>query len=135
MLKTFKSGGIYPTENKITAESKIRHLPAPGQVSIPIQQHIGTPPRILVERGDFVKAGQLIAKGEGFISASIHMPGGMRGRGRAEVLLNHLTRLKSKFGTKAANNIGIMGHSRGGEGVVKAARIAQQTSSPHTINA
>lgn len=75
----------------------------------------------------------------GFIAASIHMTPGMRGRGRAEVLLDHLARLKSKFTidgfVKAANNIGIMGHSRGGEGVVKAARVAQQTSSPHAINA
>ena len=72
MLKTFKSGGIHPSENKITANGKIRQLPLPDQVSIPIQQHIGTPPKIVVERGELVKTGQLIAKGEGFISASIH---------------------------------------------------------------
>ena len=72
MLKTFKTGGVHPAENKITADGKIRHLPLPGQVSIPMKQHIGTPSKVLVERGDFVKTGQLIAKGEGFISASIH---------------------------------------------------------------
>jgi Na+-translocating ferredoxin:NAD+ oxidoreductase subunit C len=72
VLKTFKPGGIHPSENKITAGSAIRRLPVTGQVSIPLKQHIGVLPRILVERGDMVKAGQLIAKGEGFISASIH---------------------------------------------------------------
>ena len=72
MLKTFKKGGIHPFENKITAGDKIQQLPLPAQVSIPLRQHIGAHPRILVERGDQVRAGQLIAQGEGFISANIH---------------------------------------------------------------
>ncbi len=72
MLRTFNKGGIHPAENKITADGRIRQLLLPEQVSIPIHQHIGTPPKILVERGDMVKTGQLIARGEGFISASIH---------------------------------------------------------------
>jgi len=42
------------------------------RVSIPLNQHIGAPPKILVEKGDMVKVGQLIAQGEGFISANIH---------------------------------------------------------------
>jgi electron transport complex protein RnfC len=72
VYKTFKPGGIHPSENKLTAGSKIKELPLPGQVSIPMNQHIGAPPKILVEKGDMVKVGQLIAQGEGFISASIH---------------------------------------------------------------
>lgn len=72
MFKTFKPGGIHPSENKLTAGSKIRELPVPGQVSIPLNQHIGASPKILVEKGDMVKVGQLIAQGEGFISANIH---------------------------------------------------------------
>jgi electron transport complex protein RnfC len=72
VLKTFKPGGIHPSENKLTAGSKIRELPLPGQVSIPLSQHIGAPPKVLVEKGDMVKVGQLIAQGEGFISANIH---------------------------------------------------------------
>jgi electron transport complex protein RnfC len=71
-LKTFRPGGIHPSENKITAGSKIRGLPIPSQVSIPMNQHIGAPPKILVEKGDTVKTGQLIAQEEGFISANIH---------------------------------------------------------------
>ncbi|MCH7777765.1 MAG: hypothetical protein IH878_14715 [Gemmatimonadetes bacterium] len=69
----------------------------------------------------------------GFIAVSIHMPRGMKGRGRAEVLLDHLTRIKTKFGERAANQIGVFGHSRGGEAVVIAPRIAQETGSPHNI--
>lgn len=72
MFKTFRPGGIHPSENKLTAGGKIRELPLPGQVSIPLNQHIGASPKLLVERGDRVKVGQLIAQGEGFISANIH---------------------------------------------------------------
>jgi electron transport complex protein RnfC len=72
VFKTFKPGGIHPSENKLTAGSKIRELTIPGQVSIPLNQHIGAAPKILVEKGDMVKVGQLIAQGEGFISANIH---------------------------------------------------------------
>ncbi|KPL14852.1 MAG: electron transporter RnfC [Bacteroides sp. SM23_62] len=72
MFKTFRPGGIHPSENKLTAGSEIRELPIPDQVSIPLNQHIGASPRILVEKGDPVKVGQLIAQGEGFISSSIH---------------------------------------------------------------
>ena len=72
MFKTFKPGGIHPSDNKLTAGSTIRDLPVPAQVSIPLSQHIGAPSRILVKKGDTVKVGQLIAAGEGFISANIH---------------------------------------------------------------
>ncbi len=72
MYKTFRPGGIHPSENKLTAGSEIRAIPVPAQVSIPMSQHIGALPKILVEKGDSVKVGQLIARGEGFISANIH---------------------------------------------------------------
>ncbi len=72
MFKTFRPGGIHPSENKLTAGSKIEELSVPGLVSIPLNQHIGASPKILVEKGDMVKVGQLIAQGEGFISANVH---------------------------------------------------------------
>ena len=71
-MKTFRLGGIHPAENKITAGSSIRELPIPEQVSIPIFQHIGAPPKIIVERGQEVLVGQPIALSEGFISAGVH---------------------------------------------------------------
>ncbi len=71
-MRTFKQGGIHPPENKITAGSSIRELPIPEQVSIPIFQHIGAPPKILVERGDQILVGQPLAASEGFISSFIH---------------------------------------------------------------
>jgi len=71
----------------------------------------------------------------GFIAAAIYIPGGMRGRGRAELCFKHIDRLNTTFGTKAANNIAIMGHSRGAEGVVIAALRNQSQALGHNINA
>jgi electron transport complex protein RnfC len=72
VLKTFNKGGIHPAENKITAGKPISNLPVPPIVILPVLQHIGTPAKPLVKKGDKVKTGQLIAYGEGFISANIH---------------------------------------------------------------
>jgi hypothetical protein len=71
----------------------------------------------------------------GFIAASIHLNGGMAKVGRARVLFKHLDILKATFGTHVQNNIGIMGHSRGGEGVVAAARLNNTDGLGHNINA
>lgn len=72
MLKTFPRGGVHPPENKLTADIPIEYLPAPDSVIIPVSQHIGTPANPIVNKGDTVKTGQLIAAGKGFISANIH---------------------------------------------------------------
>ena len=72
MLKTFKIGGVHPPENKLSAGSKIQALPIPEQVIIPLSQHIGAPATPVVQKGDNVKVGQLIAGASGFVSANIH---------------------------------------------------------------
>ncbi len=72
MLKTFKIGGVHPPENKISAGKKIETLPIPKTVFIPVAQHIGAPSTAVVNRGDVVKVGQLIAKSSGFVSTNIH---------------------------------------------------------------
>jgi Chlorophyllase enzyme len=71
----------------------------------------------------------------GFIAVSIHMEPGQQGTDRARILQTHLPIIFSMFGTHAANNIGIMGHSRGGEAVVIAARLNQQEAWGWNINA
>ncbi len=71
-LKTFHQGGIHPDDAKLSADAAIKPLPTPKIVTIPIAQHIGKPAKILVQRGDMVKAGQIIATHEGFVSANIH---------------------------------------------------------------
>ncbi len=71
----------------------------------------------------------------GFVAASIHLANGMMGLGRANVFFQHLAVLQARFGAKLQNNIGIMGHSRGGEAVLKVARLNQQLGLGHGINA
>lgn len=71
-MKTFPKGGIHPPENKLTAGIAIKKLPVPESVAIPVNQHIGAPAAIIVNKGDSVKTGQLIATSKGFVSANIH---------------------------------------------------------------
>lgn len=70
--RTFKYGGVHPPENKITANKQIIDLKVPEKVIIPLSQHTGTPSKPVVNKGDFVKIGQLIGEADGFISANIH---------------------------------------------------------------
>ncbi len=71
-MKTFRIGGVHPPENKIAAHKPIEVLPVPATVTIPLSQHLGVPAVPVVGKGDQVKTGQLIARGEAFISANIH---------------------------------------------------------------
>ena len=72
MLKTFKLGGVHPPENKLSAGRAIEVLPLPEQAFIPLNQNLGAPGVPLVQKGEQVKTGQLIAKGEAFISSNVH---------------------------------------------------------------
>jgi len=71
-LKTFPKGGVHPPENKFSAGSPIETLPVSGRIAIPVVQHLGAPAEPVVQRGDEVKVGQLLAKSGGFVSANIH---------------------------------------------------------------
>ena len=50
----------------------IQPLQLSKRVFIPISQNLGAPSQPVVKKGDEVKVGQLIAKGEAFISANVH---------------------------------------------------------------
>lgn len=71
-MKTFKLGGVHPPENKHSADRPIEVFPIPKQVVIPVNQNLGAPSSPLIKKGDMVTAGQLIAKGEAFISSNVH---------------------------------------------------------------
>lgn len=71
-LKTFSLGGVHPADSKLSAEKAIEVLDLPRMVTIPISQHIGKPAKVVVERGDSVKVGDIIAVHEGFVSSNIH---------------------------------------------------------------
>ena len=71
-LKTFSRGGVHPPEHKLSAGNKIIELPPPQVAVIPVSQHLGAPAKVLVNRGDQVKVGQIIAESSGFVSTNIH---------------------------------------------------------------
>jgi electron transport complex protein RnfC len=72
VLKTFPLGGVHPPENKLSEDRQIETLPLPAQVVIPVSQHIGAPALPTVEKGQKVKAGEIIAAAKGYVSANIH---------------------------------------------------------------
>lgn len=73
-MKTFKTGGVHPSDSKLTASKPVEQIPLPDKVYVPLSQSLGAPSKPVVDKGDEVKAGQLIAKGESFISSNIHSP-------------------------------------------------------------
>lgn len=72
MLKSFRIGGIHPPENKLSAGKAIQPAALPKQAVILLGQHIGAPAQAVVNKGDSVKVGTLLAKAGGFVSANIH---------------------------------------------------------------
>ncbi len=66
-------GGVHPFEGKsLTENCPIQILPAPEQVLIPVVLHIGAPCEPVVNVGDHVNLGQLVAKATAAVSADIH---------------------------------------------------------------
>ena len=71
-IKTFSIGGIHPEENKLTHEVATQVAPLPKQAIFPLSQHIGAPARPIVQKGDKVKVGTLLAEASSFMSAPIY---------------------------------------------------------------
>ena len=70
-IKTFSMGGIHPAENKLTHEVPTKVAALPKQAIFPLGQHIGAPAKPVVQKGDKVKVGTMIAEAGGFVSAPI----------------------------------------------------------------
>ncbi|HOV15859.1 MAG TPA: electron transport complex subunit RsxC, partial [Spirochaetota bacterium] len=71
--KTFGLNGIHPEDFKyITCYKKIESADIPNVAYIPVSQHIGAPAKVIVEIGQSVEEGQLIAEADGMISANVH---------------------------------------------------------------
>ena len=70
-IRTFRIGGIHPEENKLTHEVETKVAVLPKQAVFPLSQHIGAPASPVVQKGDKVKVGTLIAEAGGFVSAPI----------------------------------------------------------------
>lgn len=71
-LPTFKKG-VHPNDFKhFTCSEAIETLPLPDHVFIPLQQHIGAPCTVAVEKGAEVKTGQVIGSSEAYVSSPVH---------------------------------------------------------------
>ena len=70
--KTFSIGGIHPPKFKLSSNASITDAGIPEFVNIPIKQHIGNPAKILVQKGDIVKVGTLLADSDGIVSSDVH---------------------------------------------------------------
>jgi len=72
--KTF-SHGVHPEGLKeATVDRPIQRVPFVDHYVMPLGQHIGVPARPVVEVGQEVARGQLIAEAEGFMSTCLHSP-------------------------------------------------------------
>lgn len=66
-------GGVHPPQHKEESNSRpIAPAGIPTQIILPVHQHIGQSAVPIVEVGDTVLKGQMIAKAEGFVSAPLH---------------------------------------------------------------
>lgn len=67
------AGGVHPPEHKVESTAQpIRTVPVPKTLVLPLRQHIGHIPKILVQVGDHVLKGQLLAEAHGHVSAAVH---------------------------------------------------------------
>lgn len=63
-ITSFGRGGIHPPTHKdLTSHLAIEDLPWPGEVWLPLVQHLGDPAVPIVKKGDTVARGQMIAEG------------------------------------------------------------------------
>ncbi len=73
MAKLTFVGGIHPYDGKDLSKDKpITEVLPGGELVYPLSQHIGAPAKPVVQKGDRVLAGQLIAEAGGFVSAPIY---------------------------------------------------------------
>ncbi|MCX5692688.1 MAG: electron transport complex subunit RsxC [Candidatus Omnitrophica bacterium] len=62
----------FPDFKNITKNKKIEQAPIPKRAILPLSQHAGAPAEPVVNPGDSVKTGSLIAQAKGLISANLH---------------------------------------------------------------
>lgn len=73
-LGRFPGGLRLPHHKRESTGYPIASLPLPAQLVVPVQQHIGAPAEVLVEVGQRVLKGQLLARAGESVSAAVHAP-------------------------------------------------------------
>ena len=72
MKKVTFAGGIHPCDQKqFSRDIPFAVYEPKGDLVFPLSQHIGAPAAPVVQKGDEVLAGQIIAEASGFVSANI----------------------------------------------------------------
>lgn len=72
--KTFR-GGVHPAGRKeLTVDRRIKKVPAPPLIILPLTQHTGAPNAPLCETGDYVRVGQRVGEARAYVSAPVHSP-------------------------------------------------------------
>ncbi|MGB1581332.1 MAG: electron transport complex subunit RsxC [Nevskiales bacterium] len=67
------SGGLHLNDHKNESTGRpIRAAALPSRIILPLQQHIGAPAKPLVEVGDYVYRGQMVAEPDGYVSTPVH---------------------------------------------------------------
>lgn len=73
-MSIFGIRGVHVPHHKHTEKLAAVRMPIPKTVVIPMSMHIGAPAKPIVNVGDTVGVGQLIAEAGGFISSLFTLP-------------------------------------------------------------
>ncbi|MDH5354758.1 MAG: electron transport complex subunit RsxC [Gammaproteobacteria bacterium] len=69
------SHGVHPPHLKSQTEDRqIQRMPFVAEYVMPLNQHLGVPSKAVVEAGQSVQRGELIAEPGGFVSVALHSP-------------------------------------------------------------
>ena len=71
-LWSFPGGLRLPGYKAMSTTSAVERLPLPARLILPLQQHIGAPSAPIVEIGQRVRKGEVIARAEGYVSVPLH---------------------------------------------------------------
>ena len=71
-MSFFKIGKVKLPHRKQTAEMPAMRMDPPAEVLIPVSQHIGAPAKPIVNVGDKVYVGTLIAEADGYVSSPVY---------------------------------------------------------------
>ncbi len=74
MIGTFKGGVHPPTKKELAKDKPIERMEIPDTVYVYMVNHAGAPAKVVVEKDQEVKTGQVIGEPGGFISAFVHSP-------------------------------------------------------------
>lgn len=73
-LWSFQGGLKLEGHKAMSMQTPIQIAALPQQLILPLHQHIGEPAYPIVDVGDRVLTGQMVAQAEGFVSAPVHAP-------------------------------------------------------------